>query len=52
VQLGGLEVDHRDGALLTARAELGAADLTHQQRQREDREQGPGREYFSGSISA
>src|SRR5437764_10458584 len=43
VQLRGLQVDHRDRALLTARAELGAADLTDEQRERQHREQGPRR---------
>src|SRR5437870_7717878 len=42
VQLGGLEVDHRDRALLSGRAELRRADLPHEKRQRQHREEGPG----------
>src|SRR5258705_1201235 len=44
VQLGGLEVDHRDRALLSGRAELRRADLAHQEWQRKHREERPGRE--------
>src|ERR1700716_2506884 len=44
VELGGLEVDHRDRALLAGRAELRRADLPDEERQRKHREQRPGRE--------
>src|SRR6266568_1280684 len=44
VQLGRLEVDHRDRALLTGRAELRRADLPDEERERQHREQRPGRE--------
>src|SRR5438132_789543 len=44
VELRGLQVDHRDRALLAARAELGRADLPHEERQRQHREQRPRRE--------
>src|SRR5256712_5714140 len=42
--LGCLEVDHRDRALLPGRAELGRADLPHEEGQRQHREQRPGRQ--------
>src|SRR5207244_10155969 len=44
VQLGRLEIDHRDRALLSGRAELRRTDLPDQKRQRGHRQQRPGRE--------
>src|SRR5439155_15312546 len=44
VQLRRLQVDHRDGALLSARAELGGADLTYEKWEREHREETPCRQ--------
>src|SRR6266566_4605912 len=44
VELGRLEVDHRDRALLSRRAELRRTDLTDKKRERQHREQRPGRE--------
>src|SRR5437667_3617778 len=41
VELGRLEVDHRDRALLSGGAELRRADLPDKERQREHREQRP-----------
>src|SRR5438477_1703103 len=43
VELRGLEVDHGDRALLTGRAELRRADLPHEERQRQHREERPRR---------
>src|SRR5438874_4766181 len=44
VKLRGLEIDHRDRALLTGGPQLRRADLPHEKRQREHREQRPGRQ--------
>src|SRR5712692_5071490 len=44
VELRGLEVDHRDRALLSSSAELGRADLPDEEGQRQHREQRPRRE--------
>src|SRR6266550_9547069 len=41
VKLRGLEIDHRDRALLSGRAELRRADLPDEERQREHREERP-----------
>src|SRR2546425_5936550 len=43
VQLGRLEIDHRDRSLLSGRAELRRADLPDQKRQRGHRQQRPRR---------
>src|SRR5256714_6900834 len=44
VELGGLQIDHRNRALLSSRAKLRGSDLPDEERQRQHREQGPGRE--------